>query len=767
MTAVAGNVKVIFEGQDVSLSQTFENARKKAAEMGSGVGAASATVKRELKEAQGAVAVFGEEVGVHLPRHVQKFLVALPGVSKVVAQAFSAVAIFSMGSAVVELGGKVAKFFEEQAEAARKNAAAWRSLRDPLEQNNDELRVTNDKLDVAIAKLEHKPQSGIKLAIDEAIVSAEKLSTKLTESVSKLHDTLKQAQPGIVARFFGVQGEGDIVGRSKDLEEKMSDMKVSERDKSEAMRGSGASPQAVEEAMRTFDEARVKAFKDEIQWAKQQLQDAVHEQRAQQFGAGQNGYNQGPRIGALKNYIGSLGDMADSVDLTHTQQDKQGVVDHLQAGEAAKHAAAERLAEMERELQTDELLHGKSLTGEISYWRDRVKVFDQGSSEWVAVMERLRAANEKYFDAPMSSRLKASGEQQSQYVMDEQSGGLYGFKASDSGHAEYAAAQEKASSSQAGLNAKIQEEADKLAVARGQMDAHTEASRARVREFQTYLAQDAAIAKQIHELSGNLAFEQITGGVDYETRAKLLGLETQRNDLGGKYAVSDMQSRQTEEMTTAMGRLHEETDKLANQFTDLGGYLSEGLKQSLDEFNNTVVRALSGQKTSWGDMGAGVFRTASKDALQGAEGKIMKAFGFGKKGDGYHVYVDNMAGAQANGAILSSMSGGGGLGNLVRSATSAVGSFALPHFASGGTIGAGTAALVGENGPELFMSASSGRIVPNDAISLGGGGGVNFHTSIDATGSTDPAAVQAAVNRAMASYVPHMTAMARAAIVPQ
>jgi hypothetical protein len=55
----------------------------------------------------------------------------------------------------------------------------------------------------------------------------------------------------------------------------------------------------------------------------------------------------------------------------------------------------------------------------------------------------------------------------------------------------------------------------------------------------------------------------------------------------------------------------------------------------------------------------------------------------------------------------------------------------IPHLALGGSLNAGQMALVGENGPELFVAgASGGRIVPNNALG-GGGAPANIHLQID------------------------------------
>jgi hypothetical protein len=54
--------------------------------------------------------------------------------------------------------------------------------------------------------------------------------------------------------------------------------------------------------------------------------------------------------------------------------------------------------------------------------------------------------------------------------------------------------------------------------------------------------------------------------------------------------------------------------------------------------------------------------------------------------------------------------------------------------AGGGSVSAGTTYLVGEKGPELFTAGSNGAIIPNNAISSGGGNTVN----ITVNGAVDP-----------------------------
>lgn len=58
------------------------------------------------------------------------------------------------------------------------------------------------------------------------------------------------------------------------------------------------------------------------------------------------------------------------------------------------------------------------------------------------------------------------------------------------------------------------------------------------------------------------------------------------------------------------------------------------------------------------------------------------------------------------------------------------GAFDSPlKFAGGGRIGGGQLGIVGEAGPELFVPSSSGVIIPNDGVGLGGGVEVNIFNS--------------------------------------
>jgi hypothetical protein len=90
------------------------------------------------------------------------------------------------------------------------------------------------------------------------------------------------------------------------------------------------------------------------------------------------------------------------------------------------------------------------------------------------------------------------------------------------------------------------------------------------------------------------------------------------------------------------------------------------------------------------------------------------------------------------------------------------GSSRLPGLATGGPVQARQAYIVGEKGPELFMSNQAGNIIPNNALrspmpsmSRGGGGGgnvTNISINVQTGIATDPAETGRQVVEAIRKY---------------
>jgi hypothetical protein len=91
----------------------------------------------------------------------------------------------------------------------------------------------------------------------------------------------------------------------------------------------------------------------------------------------------------------------------------------------------------------------------------------------------------------------------------------------------------------------------------------------------------------------------------------------------------------------------------------------------------------------------------------------------------------------------------------------------LPGYAGGGLPGPGSYAWVGEQGPELVRFGSTSRVFPHaesQAMASGGGSSsTTHHWHIDARGASDPAAINAAVQRGIMQAAPHLIVAANMA----
>jgi hypothetical protein len=84
----------------------------------------------------------------------------------------------------------------------------------------------------------------------------------------------------------------------------------------------------------------------------------------------------------------------------------------------------------------------------------------------------------------------------------------------------------------------------------------------------------------------------------------------------------------------------------------------------------------------------------------------------------------------------------------------------IPKFANGTMNAPGGLALVGERGPELVNLPKGSQVIPNHKMKGGIGGGINI--TVDARGSSDPAAVRAQVQQGILEAAPAIIAAAEA-----
>ena len=159
-------------------------------------------------ESKASLALMGEEVGIHIPRHLRTFITMLPGVGEALEASFKVVAVIALIAVIYEVIKKVLelrKALEEMEVAAERSAAEFVRFNDSQKLANDELKVTNDRLENAIAKLAHKPENNLKLAIDEAAAAADHLAERLDKSLHSFLELVQKNAPGTFAQIVGRQ----------------------------------------------------------------------------------------------------------------------------------------------------------------------------------------------------------------------------------------------------------------------------------------------------------------------------------------------------------------------------------------------------------------------------------------------------------------------------------------------------------------------------------------------------------------------------------
>ncbi|MBZ5566565.1 MAG: hypothetical protein LAN64_01810 [Acidobacteriia bacterium] len=86
--------------------------------------AMSQAMRSETQEARGSLMLLGEEVGVRMPRHLQAFVVQLPGVAKVMSAAFSSIAVLALIEVIVKGIEKITEWQKK----AQELADAWKKI---------------------------------------------------------------------------------------------------------------------------------------------------------------------------------------------------------------------------------------------------------------------------------------------------------------------------------------------------------------------------------------------------------------------------------------------------------------------------------------------------------------------------------------------------------------------------------------------------------------------------------------------------------------
>ena len=166
-------------------------------------------VGSNVTEARGSIMLLSEEVGVHLPRHLQSLIAQIPGVGAAFA---SMLPLFG----VIAAGEVIDKLIEKHRQLKEALAQGWTESTRAITLQNDELQVSIEKYKELIAKLQGKPSNGVALALAEAKVAADQLADSLMEDIGRLTKLMEQSAHGsIMTAILGTSGTGQAADVAK------------------------------------------------------------------------------------------------------------------------------------------------------------------------------------------------------------------------------------------------------------------------------------------------------------------------------------------------------------------------------------------------------------------------------------------------------------------------------------------------------------------------------------------------------------------------
>jgi len=744
MARKAGVISIDINAGTAKMVLDLENAKGKLREFGASGRSAMAPTTVALRELEGNLA--------NNTRGVARFLAQTLHLGPVLSAAFPVIGGIAFAGMVVELGNKVADFFKKVQQGPEKMADAFRGVNGPLRQTNDELRVTNARLDVDIAKLEHKPQNTLALALAEAKAAADKLGESLEKTLKDIDRVFKEQNIGWTDKIFaGTAGTSDLQEMNTRLRHSIG--AVEDND----------AISATEKRTRVTNllNAALKELHDREGLASISLPSVAG------AAIGLSGLkleDQGARLEAIRAMRQSYSGELEHVGLEGSNEAKIAQKEALEANAEAARKYREELKRLQEELD---------------------KVNEAKLSGLARVGEEERAET---YRLQQNSQLNAKTAAIVREIYDTKRIDVYVETINKLGHETGEARKEWERLSVESHKAIGAEFAKEIEAGTKALEEHAKEVTKLAEEYQK-LTQEAGAQSLQHRVA------MVTAGGDHGNPLGVLAQQQamQRQDIEDRYenslklakdtltgadlllAKANLLKERGIELTQLQNQLEEKTAEIRQKgvkdfFQDMqgraqtaGNIFYESMHQGLDRVSDEFAKFLTGQKTSFGKMfqslGEEMLKNSIKSGLQRGLGELGKVFGVhGQSADNWasnphHVIVDNMTGtgvavgspeaglpsaasALSNGGLSGAVSGavsglGGFLKGLFASGGTSVTSSFIPAMAGGGTLDTGQSAWVGDGGePELFTAGTPGTVTPAHKLS-----GDNHYYTIDARGA--------------------------------
>jgi hypothetical protein len=738
-----GGVQITFGINDQGFSSGVERIRKQTKQLKGELDRLGDV--SPMQAASGAIRLLEGDITRNV-RAVEKFISSIPGVSTALKNAFPVVGALAFAGVVYRVGEEATKAIQKVLQAPQAISNSFRELNLGAESSIDTLRLSTAKMNEQIALLTGKRPNELAIELAEASVAADKLASSLDNDQRKLSELMKTNGLSAFAGFLGRSGTADVEGSVNSFDQQMADLAARRQ---HAVRTGNIS--AAQDLLKQLDDKRAAA----LAYANSQVT------KRQNQGVG--GLNQDANIAILTGFRNTLVDQGDQEQAekqnTASAAQLKKIEDAKKAAELQKQAQEAMVAQWRKDLDSLQALYGRDLAMEVQFWDQRAMLTKRGGLATVQAIDEANKAiaeirtqatrGQKEFDRTAAqSYLPGS--------MDLTRGDTSDMQKEGQAAVEYLRNLNEGIALQHANADAIEEASIRMAEMAGRTSKLAEAQALAALHTREYKEATDALATALANA------QSLPDG--FEKQQRIAGLRNQGTQMAGQRSIQVMQDQQSISGNTIDGAARDSLSKMVQAFDDLAANLKAIIPRTIESMNQDIVNVITGQgrKGDFGrtflDAGQGML----KAAMQKAEGSalIFLTHGaIGPKRDGssaqsalYVIQTDAAMGApssiQTSSPARTAMLSMADLipgGSFIRPFISSL----IPH-AGGGDVLAGRGYLVGERGPEPFFPGVSGTMLPNS--SLGGGDTHVYH--IDARGATDPAAIHAAVARAL----PHAVA---------